>query len=177
MAQTSTRSTSRSSGSKTSRSSNSRTRSNARSSNRPSGRKGSSRTRRTSSNGSRSGARSQATRAKRSSGSGARSPARSSGSAIKRTGEKAASLASKAKTPLVAGGAALAGVAGVAVAIKSRANSRGPLKKRLNGASVPKSIKKIDADTIKSAARRAESVGHQIGDIAEAAAKTRKKNS
>jgi hypothetical protein len=88
-------------------------------------------------------------------------------------------LASKAKTPLLAGGAALAGVAG-GVALKSRNQSRRPIKS-LRSVSLPKSLKnadlsKLDLNAVTDAARRISSIGEQVGDVADAADKTRKKH-
>jgi hypothetical protein len=88
-------------------------------------------------------------------------------------------MASKAKTPLVAGGAALAGLAG-GVALKSRTESRRPVK-RLRSVSLPKSLRnvdlsKIDLDAITSAGRRVRSIGEQVGELADAADKTHKKH-
>ena len=79
----------------------------------------------------------------------------------------------------MAGGAALAGIAG-GVALKSRTDSRRPLKS-LRSASLPKSLKnvdlgRLDLNTITSAARRMQSIGEQVGDVADAADKTRKKH-
>jgi hypothetical protein len=90
-----------------------------------------------------------------------------------------ADLASKAKGPLIAGGAALAGVAG-GVALKSREQNRRPIK-RLSSIQLPKSLKnvdlgKIDLDSITDVARRVRSIGEQVGDVADAAEKTRKKH-
>jgi hypothetical protein len=79
-------------------------------------------------------------------------------------------LASKAKAPLLAGGAALAGVAG-GLALKSRSQSRRPIK-RLSSVSMPK----VDLDSLTSAARQVRSIGEQVGDLADAADKTRKKH-
>jgi hypothetical protein len=79
-------------------------------------------------------------------------------------------LASKAKAPLLAGGAALAGVAG-GVALKSRNQNRRPIK-RLKSVSLPK----VDLDSLTSAARQVRSIGEQVGDLADAADKTRKKH-
>jgi hypothetical protein len=79
-------------------------------------------------------------------------------------------LASKAKAPLLAGGAALAGVAG-GVALKSRSQNRRPIK-RLKSVSLPK----VDLDSLTSAARQVRSIGEQVGDLADAADKTRKKH-
>jgi len=96
-----------------------------------------------------------------------------------KAGGKVGDLASKAKTPLVAGGAALAGIAG-GVALKSRTESRRPLQ-GLRSVSLPKSFKnvdlsKIDLDVITDAARAVRSIGEQVGDVADAAEKTRKKH-
>jgi hypothetical protein len=89
------------------------------------------------------------------------------------------SLASKAKTPLVAGGAALAGIAG-GVALKSRTENRRPVGK-LRTRKLPESLRsidlgKVDLDAITHAAKRIRSLGEQVGDVAEAAEKTRKKH-
>jgi hypothetical protein len=79
----------------------------------------------------------------------------------------------------VAGGAALAGVAG-GVALKSRDQNRRPLK-RLSSVQLPKSLKnvdlsKIDLDAITDAGRKMRSIGEQVGDVVDAAEKTRKKH-
>ena len=84
-----------------------------------------------------------------------------------------AQLASKAKTPLLAGGAAIAGVAG-GVALKSRNDSRRPLK-ALRSVSMPKSLKNIDLDQMIEVGRQARTLGQQVGDVADTAAKARKK--
>jgi hypothetical protein len=88
-------------------------------------------------------------------------------------------VASKAKGPLLAGGAALAGVAG-GVALKSRNQNRRPIG-RLKSVSLPKSLKnvdigKVDLDGLMDAAKRVRSIGEQVGDVADAAEKTRKKH-
>ena len=103
----------------------------------------------------------------------------SSNGTIAKTGEKVVELASKAKAPLLAGGAALAGVAG-GVALKSRNQNRRPLK-RLSSVSLPKSLKnvdlgKVDLDSLTSVARQVQSIGEQVGDVVDAAEKTRKKH-
>ncbi len=135
------------------------------------------------SSGSR--AKSSNGRAKSSSASRARSTAQSrNGSAsfaetamdkAKTTGHTVADAASKAKTPLIAGGTALAGVAAGAL-IKSLAGgngkSRSPLKK-LGGM---KPAANIDLDTIKTVADRVTAYGQQASDIAKAVEKTQKKN-
>jgi hypothetical protein len=93
---------------------------------------------------------------------------------VRKTGGKVTDVASKAKTPLIAGGAALAGLAG-GVALKSRTENRRPVK-NLRSRSLPRSLKNIDLETITSAARRMRSIGEQVGDLADAADKTRKKH-
>ena len=87
---------------------------------------------------------------------------------------KESQTASKAKTPLVAGGAVLAGIAG-GVALKGRNESRRPLK-ALRSVSLPKSLKNIDLDQLIEAGRTVRSLGDQVGDVADTAAKTRKKH-
>ena len=89
-------------------------------------------------------------------------------------GHTVAEAASKAKTPLIAGGAALAGAAG-GILVKNRAgSSRGPLSKLPSMPSV--NLSKVDLETVKSAAERVSSLSRQAADIADAAEKTRKKN-
>lgn len=173
MAQT-TRSSSRSSSSGGSRTKRSTSRNgssgNARSS-----------TRRTGSNSRRSTAsgRRPASPSRRTTSAGGRARQAVQNGPIAKTGGKVAELASKAKGPLLAGGAALAGVAG-GVALKSRNQNRRPIK-RLSSVSLPKSVKnldlsKIDLDVITDAARTVRSIGEQVGDVADAAEKTRKKH-
>jgi hypothetical protein len=79
---------------------------------------------------------------------------------------------------LVASGAALAGIAG-GIALKSRAESTQPVKRRLPR--LPRPLKnvdlsKIDLDALTSAGRRVRSIGEQVGDVADAADKTRRKH-
>jgi signal recognition particle GTPase len=97
---------------------------------------------------------------------------------VSTAGAKAGEIASKAKTPLLAGGAAVAGLAGIAaggIAMKNRNSSRNPLKK-IGTPSIPKSVKKFDLDTVSSTAKRVGKIGQQVGDVAEAAEKARKKS-
>jgi hypothetical protein len=94
--------------------------------------------------------------------------------AVRKTGERVTSLASRAKTPLLAGGAALAGLAG-GVALKSRTESRRPIK-RFRAVQLPKSMRNIDLDALIDAGRRVRSIGEQVGDVADTAEKTRKKH-
>ena len=100
----------------------------------------------------------------------------------KGAGQAVAKAASKARTPLIAGGTALIGAAAGAV-IKDRLatnRSKNPLK-RLRGVSMPKpatklDLGKLDLDTVKSTAERVSAYGQQASDIAAALEKTRKKN-
>ncbi|MGZ5312065.1 MAG: hypothetical protein ACXWZW_10570 [Solirubrobacterales bacterium] len=87
-------------------------------------------------------------------------------------------MASKAKTPLLAGGAAIAGLAAGGIAMKNRSSSRNPLKKIGSPSipSIPKSVKKLDLDTVASTAKRVGKIGQQVGEVAEAAEKARKKS-
>jgi hypothetical protein len=83
-------------------------------------------------------------------------------------------LASKAKTPLLAGGAALAGVAG-GIALKSRtASKRRP--SRFASVQLPKALKNIDVEQMIDAGRQVRAIGEQVGDVADTAARTRKKH-
>lgn len=64
--------------------------------------------------------------------------------------------------------------------MKNQGSSKSPLKK-LGGSSMPKSLKKVDLskldiETITSAAQRVGKIGKQVGDVAEAAEKARKKS-
>ena len=85
---------------------------------------------------------------------------------------------SKAKTPLIVGGTAVAGVAAGAVArgrLRKR-RSKNPLA-RLRALSVPKpSLDKLDLETVKSAADRVTAYGKQASDMASALEKTKKKH-
>jgi Tfp pilus assembly protein PilN len=91
-----------------------------------------------------------------------------------------AAVASKAKTPLIAGGAALTGGA-AAFLINQRATaSKGPIQ-RLRRVSLPKpngklDLSKVDLGTIKSTAERVSAFGQQAADVAAAAEKARKKH-
>jgi hypothetical protein len=131
----------------------------------------------------RSSTRRSSSNASRTTASRRRSPSASrraqSNGTLAKAGGRAAELASKAKGPLLAGGAALAGVAG-GVALKSRDQNRRPLK-RLSSVQLPKSLKnidlsKIDLDKVTDAGRKVRSIGEQVGDVVDAADKTRKKH-
>jgi hypothetical protein len=98
---------------------------------------------------------------------------------VKRTGDRVSHAAAKAKTPLIAGGAALAGLAG-GVALKSRTEHRRPVEK-LRTRALPKSLRnidlsKVDLHKIAEIGRQVRSIGEQVGDVADAADKTRKKH-
>jgi hypothetical protein len=77
--------------------------------------------------------------------------------------------ASKAKTPLVAGGAALAGVAGgLALA------SRGMRRRKVLGLPVPRrSILKSSSKDLASAAKNAGKLGQQLGELTTEVRNTR----
>jgi hypothetical protein len=99
-------------------------------------------------------------------------------SAGRNAGGPVAQIASKGKTPLLVGGATLAGIAGGLVMRERNGNGRNPLKK-LGGSSVPKAMSgasKIDVDSLTTAAKRVARIGQQVGDVAEAVEKSRKKN-
>jgi hypothetical protein len=64
--------------------------------------------------------------------------------------------------------------------LKSREQNRRPIK-RLSSVQLPKSFKnvdlsKIDLDSITEAGRKVRSIGEQVGDVVDAAEKTRKKH-
>lgn len=66
------------------------------------------------------------------------------------------------------------------MALKSRNDSRRPLN-ALRSVSLPKSLKnvdlsKVDLDSVMDAARQVHSIGEQVGDVVDAAEKTRKKH-
>ena len=124
-----------------------------------------------------------ASRSRSSSGS---SSAKSNGAAaipsaaVERTksaGRVVADAAAKAKTPLIAGGTAIAGAA-AGVAMKNRLGlkrSKNPFK-RMGKSSLTKSAAKLDLKSVQSAAERVSAYGRQASDIAAAMEKTRKKN-
>lgn len=72
----------------------------------------------------------------------------------KDAGRKVGRAASKAKVPLVAGGAALAGAAGGIAALSARHNHR---RRGLGG---------VNSKELKKAAKKATDVGAQVGEIA-----------
>jgi hypothetical protein len=168
----------------TTRSSSSRSTRSRSSSNKATSRNGSSgrsrsSSKRSGSTGGRSGASRSSTSAARGTSAGTKPRQTAQNGAVSKAGSKVAELASKAKTPLVAGGAAIAGIAG-GVALKSRNDSRRPLK-ALRSVSLPKSFKnvdlsKVDLDSVMDAARQVRSIGEQVGDVVDAAEKTRKKH-
>ena len=98
---------------------------------------------------------------------------------VKRTGDMVSQVAAKVKTPLIAGGAALAGLAG-GVALKSRTENRRPVEK-LRMRALPKAFRsldlgKVDLKQLAEMGRKVRSIGEQVGDVADAADKTRKKH-
>ena len=130
----------------------------------------------------RSGAsRPQARTRTRSASGGRNGAAGIKDTAIDRTkvvGHAVAGAASRAKTPLIVGGTAVAGAAAAAV-IKDRRDahrSNGPLK-LLGRVSVPKlNMRELDLGTVKSVADRVSAYGQQASDIAAAVEKTRNNN-
>ena len=137
---------------------------------------------RTSSNGNRAKAtRTARPRSQARSAAEGQTGAESVKDTAKSAGQAVGQMASKARTPLIAGGMALAGVAAGAV-VRSRvtaSRSRNPLA-RVRGISMPTpkiELNKLDLDQLKSAAERVSAYGQQASDIVAAVEKTRKKNS
>jgi hypothetical protein len=93
--------------------------------------------------------------------------------------DKLSELASKAKLPLIVGGAAVAGAVGGVARTRAKAKS-GPVEalKRVSSSLPTPSInpRKLDLDKVKSAGERLSSIGQQTVDVANAVEKTRKKN-
>jgi hypothetical protein len=83
----------------------------------------------------------------------------------KAAGKAVAAAASKAKTPLIVGGAAIAGVAGGLVAKNRVSSSKRGRRPRF---SLPTRDGKLDLDAVASAARRVGAMGEQVGEIANA---------
>ena len=99
-------------------------------------------------------------------------------SGAKGAGETVAEVSAKARTPLMAGGAALAGIAGGLAARRLGGRSKNPLqralsKSPLSGKGVD--LSKLDLQTLTSAGRRVGSLGQQIGEISKAVEEGRKK--
>jgi hypothetical protein len=93
---------------------------------------------------------------------------------VRKTRRRVSDIASKAKTPILAGGAALAGIAG-GVALKSRTESKRTTK-RFRSVQLPKAFKNIDLEQVIEAGRTVRAIGEQVGDVADTAEKTRKKH-
>jgi hypothetical protein len=93
--------------------------------------------------------------------------------------DKLAELASKAKLPLIVGGAAVAGAVGGVARTRAKSKS-GPveaLKRASSSLPTPKlDPRKLDLDKVKSAGERLSSIGQQTVDVANAVEKTRKKH-
>jgi hypothetical protein len=85
----------------------------------------------------------------------------------KAAGRAVATAAQRAKTPLVVGAAAAAGIAGGLVA-KRLSNGSRSKGMRLSDISLPIRDGKLDLDAIASAAERVGSFGQQLGDVANA---------
>ena len=84
-------------------------------------------------------------------------------------GQAVGNAASKAKVPLVAGGAALAGLAG-GVAL----GARGLRRRKVLGVPVPRrSVLKASTKNLADAAREAGKVGQQMGELTTEVSKTR----
>ena len=140
------------------------------------------RTKRSSSNAHRAKSTSSASRSRSTAQSrnGAEAVKETAIDKTKAAGNAVAQAASKAKTPLIAGGTALAG-AGAVLVIKDQLDanrSKSPLK-RLRNVSMPKPaahLRNLDLDTVKSTAERVSAYGRQVADLAAAAEKTQKKN-
>ena len=133
--------------------------------------KGTSKSRTTASKGS------GATRA-RTNSNGNRATSNGAADKAKGAGKTLGAAMSKAKTPLIVGGTAVAGVAAGAIARGrlGKRRSKNPLA-RLRALSVPKpSLDKLDLETVKSAADRVTAYGKQASDMASALEKTQKKH-
>jgi hypothetical protein len=159
---------------------------------------GSSRARSAGSSRAKSAGSSTASRTKRAAsanGASAAAPAAAAKDAAvagtKAAGKAVSTAASKVKTPLMVGGAAIAGVVGgAAIRSKIQSNRAGPVRKRLNGFHMPnmpkpgkaidvaKLRKSVDFDRVADTAERVGSYGRQVGEVAgavERASKAAKK--
>jgi hypothetical protein len=159
---------------------------------------GSSRARSAGSSRAKSAGSSTASRTKRAAsanGASAAAPAAAAKDAAvagtKAAGKAVSTAASKVKTPLMVGGAAIAGVVGgAAIRSKIQSNRAGPVRKRLNGFHMPnmpkpgkaidvvKLRKSVDLDRVADTAQRVGSYGRQVGEVAgavERASKAAKK--
>jgi hypothetical protein len=102
--------------------------------------------------------------------------AKTTGRAATDAASKATDAAANAKTPLIAGGTALAGAA-VGVLIKSRrgaGNGKKTSLGRLLGANPSKLD--LDLDTVRAVATQMKNYGQQASDVADAVEKTLKKH-
>jgi|SRR5215208_5100721 len=106
-----------------------------------------------------------ATKTPKASSNGAGPPATAGAAALAGTraaGRAVVLAASKAKAPLIAGGAAAAGLAGgLALTSERKRKRRGP---------------SFDLDSATAAAKRVGSYGQQIAEVAEALEQTRKRH-
>jgi hypothetical protein len=125
--------------------------------------------------GSRAGARTGEARASRSAHgtNDAIAARRAAVAGTKAAGRAAAAAATRAKTPLIFGGMAIAGIAG-GVAVKNRTGAPRPKpRRRLAGLPWPIRDEKIDLDAVAAAARRVSTLGQQVADVAVAIQATR----
>ena len=111
----------------------------------------------------------------RSKGSQASRRTRSSGNSNSKVADTATKVPDKAKMPLVAGGAALAGLAGgVALAARNRSGSSVLRKPLPGGFSMPRP--RNGASTVKalgSAAKEVAKAGYRVGELTAEVRKTR----
>jgi hypothetical protein len=96
-------------------------------------------------------------------------------------GRRVVELAGKAKVPLIAGGAVVAGaVAGVAARSRVANRSHGPMATvRRATSKIPRpnlDARNIDLETVKSAGERVRTLGQQTVDIAGALEKSNRKH-
>ena len=116
--------------------------------------------------------------ATRANSNGNRATSNGAADKAKGAGKTLGAAMSKAKTPLIVGGTAVAGVAAGAVARGrlTKRRSKNPLA-RLRALSLPKpSLDRLDLETVKSAADRVTAYGKQASDMASALEKTQKKH-
>jgi hypothetical protein len=96
----------------------------------------------------------------------AESAAKDASRTAKDAGRSVGAAARKAKVPLLAGGAALAGAAGGVALGAHHAH-------RHKGLRIGRTIKRVDADDVANAAKRVGEVGAQIGRVASELQRTR----
>jgi len=88
--------------------------------------------------------------------------------AVGGAGQTVGKVASKAKVPLVAGGAAIAGAGGaMALAAASKQGRKGKVGKNLKAAMPKKPKVKINSKDLAKAAKQVGKVSAQVGEIAD----------